>query len=168
MTGQGLQIRERREDGTVGGARGLTEQQTAIVQGFAKAGSVIETSRATGVSEKVVSATLRLGHVQAALHGECQAMLVRAAPIAIETLTLLAGHPEIRLTRLGHDAAKTLLDRTGHGPSKDRDSHQGGKRDLSDLSLVELAAFIQQGQAKAGAVDTEGTVSTPDTDLDPS
>lgn len=165
MTGQELQTIERSDDGRLAGARGLTEQQQAVVAEFAKGGSVAETARATGVSDKVVSHTLRLAHVQAALHGECQRMLARAAPIAIETLTLLVSHPEIRMTRLGHDAAKTLLDRTGHGPQKDREGRQGDKRDMSDLSMRELAEFIQQGQRKAQAVDTEGTV-TPSGELD--
>ncbi len=166
MAGQELQTMERAGDGRLtSGARGLTAQQQAVVEAFAKAGSVAETARATGVSDKVVSATLRLAHVQAALHGECRAMLARAAPIAIETLTLLAGHPEIRMTRLGHDAAKTLLDRTGHGPQKPGAGQGAGKRDLSDLSMAELAEFIQQGQRKAQAADTEGTI-TPGDDLD--
>jgi len=162
---QELQTMERAGDGRLTGARGLTEQQQSIVEEFAKGGTVAETARVTGVSDKVVSATLRLAHVQAALHGECRAMLARAAPIAIETLILLASHPEIRMTRLGHDAAKTLLDRTGHGPQKPGDGRGEGKRDLSDLSMAELAEFIQQGQRKAQAVDTEGTI-TPSDDLD--
>ena len=167
LTGQELQIRERGEDGKVGGARGLTEQQRALVSSFATTGSVSATAKEVGVRPDQASNTLRLAHVQAALHGECQAMFARAVPIAFNTMISIAKNKDAP-DRVRLDAAKALADRAGFGPSKDRDNHHSGKRDLSDLSLAELAAFIQQGQAKASAVDAAGTITTPDTDLDTS
>ena len=163
--GQEVQTRERADNGTIQGARGLTEQQQALVEAFAVSGTVTQAAGIVGCSAAVASDTLRLAHVQAALHGECRQMLARAAPIAIETLTMLAEHPDIRMTRLGHDAAKTLLDRTGLGPVKAGEGQGDGKRDLSDLSMGELATFIRQGQktlARKGAVPVEGAITTPE------
>lgn len=163
---QELQTQERGEDGTIQGVLGLTEQQYALVIAFANAGTVSGAAEIVGCSADTASHTLRLAHVQAALHGECQAMLARAAPIAIACLTSIAEDKDAP-QRVRLDASKAILDRTGHGPSKDREGHHGDKRDLSDLSLAELAAFIQQGQERqrqAGAVDAEGTISVPDTD----
>ena len=161
---QAVQTMEREDSGRLTGSSGLTELQQAVMVAFAAQGTVTEAARMVGCSPDVASRIMRLAHVQAALHGECRQMLARAAPIAIETLTLLASDPEIRLTRLGLDASKALLDRVGLGLVKAGEGQGDGKRDLSDLSMDELAAFIRQGQERqrqARAVDTEGSISAP-------
>ena len=160
LTGQ---VAIRGEDGRLTGALGLTEQQYALVIAFATTGNVSGAAEIVGCSADTASHTLRLDHVQAALHSECQAMLASAAPIAIACLTHIIEDKDAPV-RVRLDASKAILDRTGHGLSKDREGRQGGKRDLSDLSLAELAAFIQQGQERqrqAGAVDAEGTITAP-------
>ncbi len=163
MTGQELQIRG--DDGTIQGARGLTEQQRALIVSFAALGSVTAAAHEVGCRADQAGRTLRLAHVQAALRGECQAMLARAAPIAVGALLAIVEDPDLKKTRLGLDAAKTLLDRVGLGPMKAGEGQGDGKRDLSDLSMAELAAFIRQGQERqrqALAVDTEGSISAPE------
>ncbi len=167
---QELQTIERSSGGRLTGARGLTEQQRALVQAFSEAGTVTAAAKLVGCSAKTASSTLRLAHVQAALRGECQAMLAQAIPLALGVLLGIAKDKEIAKTRLGLDAAKALLDRAGIVPQKAGEGRQGDKRDLSDLSPAELAAFIQQGQERqrqARAVDTEGTVSAPSGDFGP-
>ncbi len=168
--GRELQTINRSSAGRLVGARGLTEQQRAIVQAFSEAGTVTEAAKLVGCSAKTASSTLRLEHVQAALRGECQVMLKQSVPLALGVLLGIVKHGELAYTRLGLDAAKALLDRAGVVPQKAGEGRQGDKRDLSDLSPAELAAFIQQGQERqrqARAVDTEGTVSAPGGDLDP-
>ena len=160
--GQAVQTMEREDSGRLTGSSGLTELQQAVMIAFAAQGTVTEAARMVGCSPDVASRLMRLAHVQAALHGECRQMLARAAPIAIATLTMLAEHPDIRMTRLGLDASKALLDRVGLGPVKAGEGQGDGKRDLSDLSMDELAAFILQGQetlARKTAVPAEGTIS---------
>ena len=146
------------------GARGLTEQQQALLTAFMIEGSVAGAAKVVGCRVDTASHTLRLAHVADALHGECQAMLKHAIPLALGVLTNLAKDPDTARTRLGLDAAKALLDRAGIVPQKAGEGRQSDKRDLSDLSPAELAAFIQQGQERqrqVRAVDTEGTVTAP-------
>ncbi len=155
---------ERSDAGRLVGARGLTEQQRALVQAFSEEGTVTAAAKIVGCSAKTASGTLRLEHVQAALRSECQAMLAQAIPLALGVLLNIAKDKDIAKTRLGLDAARALLDRAGVVPQKAGEGRQGDKRDLSDLSLAELAEFILQGQRQAGAVDTEGSI-TPSGDL---
>ena len=156
---------ERAGDGTIQGARGLTEQQRALIVSFSALGSVTAAAQDVGCRADQAGRTLRLPHVQEALLGECRHLLARAAPIAVGALLAIVEDPDLKMTRLGHDAAKTLLDRVGLGPVKAGEGQGEGKRDLSDLSMDELAAFIKQGQERqrqARAVDTEGTITTPE------
>ncbi len=167
---QELQTIERSIAGRLAGARGLTEQQRALVVAFAALGSVTSAATEVGIRADQAGRTLRLAHVQEALYGECQVLLKQSIPLALGVLRDIATDKDIAKTRLGLDAAKALLDRAGVVPLKAGDGRQGDKRDLSDLSPAELAAFIQQGQERqrqARAVDTDGTVSAPSGDLDP-
>ncbi len=160
--GQEVQTMERAEDGRLTGARGLTEQQRALVVAFAIEGTVAGAARVVGCGAVVASNTLRLAHVQAALRGECRSMLARAAPVAIAALLSIVEDETLIKTRLGLDASKAILDRVGFMPQKPGEGRDGDKRDLSDLSIAELEAFIRQGQERqrqAGAVDTEGTIT---------
>ena len=156
---------KRAGDGRLTGARGLTKQQQSIVDAFMIEGTVAGAARITGVDPSTVSITLRLPHVRVAIYGEGQHAMAEMIPLALGVVRKIMNDPEAP-GRLRLDAAKTMLDRVGMGPVKAGDGRGEGKRDLSDLSMAELAEFIQQGQRKARAVDTEGTI-TPGDDLDP-
>ncbi len=161
------QVTIRANDGRLTGSRGLTEQQSAIVQSFFKTGELAATAKETGVAYQNVAATMRLAHVQAALYGEAKHAMASMIPLALGVLRRLMADTEAP-QRIQLDATKTLLDRVGLAPLKAGEAGQGDKRDLSDLSPSELSAFIQQGQdtlARAEAVTVE---CAPATDLDTS
>ena len=158
---QELQLRG--DDGRLRGGRGLTAQQQALVDAFMACGQVTEAGRIAGVDSSTASTTLRLAHVRAAIFGAGQHAMAEMVPLALGVIRKIMNDPEAP-GRLKLDAAKTMLDRVGLGPVKAGEGRQGDKRDLSDLSPAELAAFIQQGQERqrqARAVDTEGTVHAP-------
>ncbi len=161
------QVTIRAGDGRLTGSRGLTEQQRLILEEFSIDGTLAGTAEKTGIDYKVVSATLRLAHVQAALLGECRNVMARAAPEIIKILTGIARNPENPI-RVRLDAGKTVLDRVGLSPVRAGELGQGDKRDLSDLSPSELSTFIQQGQTALAQAEAVTVDCAPATDLDTS
>ena len=161
------QIALRADDGRVTGNRGLTDQQQLILETFSQDGTLTGTAKKSGCPYKVVSATLRLAHVQAALLGECRVVMARAAPVAIALLVYLIENKEAT-HRIRLEASKTLLDRVGLAPVRAGEAGQGDKRDLADLSPAELRAFIDQGQAAITKREAVTVACTPVSDQDAS
>src|SRR5215831_18299686 len=125
--------------------RQLTAMQEAFVERLIECGDAGTAAQLAGFSKPTTDAwrLLRIPHVLAAVNAAVRTALAEDAPLARNLLRQYVKdtemNPKIRL-----DAAKTLLDRSGHIAPKARDESAEREKSLHEMSTDELRAMVDR------------------------
>lgn len=131
---------------------GLTTKQDVFVRHFVEHGDRIAAVRAAGYrgDENVVAwRQFHTPTVMAALRYHTALRLQEGAPAALKVVwELMMDRETPRGIRL--DAAKTWLDRSGHGAVRSDEKDSGGNEPLNEMSIDELRRMVDDLERRRG------------------
>jgi phage terminase small subunit len=119
--------------------------QEAIVRHLVETGDASTAAQMAGFSKPTADAwrLLRIPHVLAAVDDAMKTALAQDAPAARHLLRQYVTDPKMN-PKIRLDAAKTLLDRSGHIAPKARDERAEREKSLHEMSADELRAMVDR------------------------